>query len=228
MVAADRALGAFAPRVARGANHPPAVAPAEGDEALILAAQAGSLEAYNGLVRRHERAVFNVASRLVGSAMAAEEVTQDTFMRAYGALERFRGGDFRPWLLRIATNRAYDELRRRKRAPGSFEELAYEPEVEWSTLTGAEDPDARAERLELAQILREALAQLPHDQRLAVVLSDVQGYDYVEIAAITGVPYGTVKSRLSRARGRLRGLLAGRLGDPVPPRATPDGRHTRP
>ena len=185
------------------------------DEALIMEAQGGSLDAFNRLVRRHERAVYNVALRLVGTAMAAEEVTQDTFMRAYGALERFRGGDFRPWLLRIATNRAYDELRRRKRAPGSFEELTYEPEVEWSTLTSVEEPDARAERLELAQVLEAALAQLPTDQRVAVVLSDVQGYDYVEIAAITGVPYGTVKSRLSRARSRLRSLLVGRL-DSVP------------
>ena len=181
-----------------------------GDAALILAAQDGSLDAFNRLVRRHERAVYNVALRLVGAGMAAEEVTQDTFMRAYGALARFRGGDFRPWLMRIATNRAYDELRRRKRAPGSFEELTYEPEVEWSTLTGVEDPDIRMERLELARTLADALAQLPHAQRLAVVLSDVQGYDYWEIAAITGVPYGTVKSRLSRARGRLRALLGER------------------
>jgi RNA polymerase sigma-70 factor, ECF subfamily len=209
MVAAEVTMAMLAPR--SDAPIAPALTDAGADEGLILEAQRGSLDAFNRLVRRHERAVYNVALRLVGSAMAAEEVTQDTFMRAYGALERFRGGDFRPWLLRIATNRAYDELRRRKRAPGSFEELTYEPEVEWSTLTSVEEPDARAERLELAQVLEAALAQLPNDQRVAVVLSDVQGYDYVEIAAITGVPYGTVKSRLSRARSRLRLLLAGRL-----------------
>jgi RNA polymerase sigma-70 factor (ECF subfamily) len=209
MVAAEVTMAMFSPR---GDQPPiPAAIDAGGDETLILEAQSGSLDAFNRLVRRHERAVYNVALRLVGTAMAAEEVTQDTFMRAYGALERFRGGDFRPWLLRIATNRAYDELRRRKRAPGSFEELTYEPEVEWSTLTSVEDPDARAERLELARVLEDALAQLPTDQRVAVVLSDVQGYDYVEIASITGVPYGTVKSRLSRARSRLRTLLVGRL-----------------
>jgi RNA polymerase sigma-70 factor, ECF subfamily len=209
MVAAEVTMAMLAPR--SDSSTTPAMTDAGADEGLILEAQRGSLDAFNRLVRRHERAVYNVALRLVGSAMAAEEVTQDTFMRAYGALERFRGGDFRPWLLRIATNRAYDELRRRKRAPGSFEELTYEPEVEWSTLTSVEEPDARAERLELAQVLEAALAQLPNDQRVAVVLSDVQGYDYVEIAAITGVPYGTVKSRLSRARSRLRLLLAGRL-----------------
>ena len=214
MVAAEIGRSPLAPSLVPAPRQAASVAHEGDDEALILAAQAGSLEAFNRLVRRHERAVYSVALRLVGSAMSAEEVTQDTFMRAYNALERFRGGDFRPWLLRIATNRSYDELRRRKRAPGSFEELTYEPEVEWSTLTSVEEPDARAERLELAQILEAALAQLPTDQRVAVVLSDVQGYDYVEIAAITGVPYGTVKSRLSRARGRLRHLLAGSISRP--------------
>ncbi len=213
MVAAEESMGTFVPRFAPAVV--PLVGEESGDAALILAAQDGSLEAFNRLVRRHERAVYNVALRLVGASMAAEEVTQDTFMRAYGALARFRGGDFRPWLMRIATNRAYDELRRRKRAPSSFEELTYEPEVEWSTLTGVEEPDARMERLELARTLADALAQLPNDQRVAVVLSDVQGYDYWEIAAITGVPYGTVKSRLSRARGRLRALLGERLPMPI-------------
>src|SRR3712207_9080271 len=113
MVAAEVAMAMLVPR--REPSSTVAAIDGGADEALILAAQGGSLEAFNGLVRRHERAVYNVALRLVGTAMAAEEVTQDTFMRAYGALERFRGGDFRPWLLRIATNRAYDELRRRKR-----------------------------------------------------------------------------------------------------------------
>ena len=81
------------------------------DRALVAKAQRGSLPAFNALVRRHERAVYNVALRLVGRTGAAEEVTQDTFLRAHAALAAFRG-DFRPWVVRIATNRAYDELRR--------------------------------------------------------------------------------------------------------------------
>lgn len=182
------------------------------DLALLGAAQGGSLPAFEVLVRRHERAVYNVAIRLVGRTGAADEVTQDTFLRAYNALGRFRGGDFRPWVMRIATNRSYDELRRRKRMPDSFEELEYEPPLAWTTLSRHEDPMARIERLELGETLTEALAQLPFDQRLAVVLSDVQGYEYDEISAIVGVPYGTVKSRLSRARARLRTILGGREG----------------
>ncbi len=180
------------------------------DLALLTEAKGGSLPAFNALMRRYERSVYNVAARLVGRTGAADEVTQDTFLRAFNALDRFQGSDFRPWVLRIATNRSYDELRRRKRAPDSFEELAYEPPMTWTTLTRHEDPIARIERLELGETLTAALAQLPFDQRVAVVLSDVQGYEYTEISMLVGVPYGTVKSRLSRARARLRTILDGR------------------
>jgi RNA polymerase sigma-70 factor (ECF subfamily) len=180
------------------------------DLALLGLAQGGSLPAFDALVRKHERAVYSVAIRLVGRTGAADEITQDTFLRAYNALGRFRGGDFRPWVMRIATNRSYDELRRRRRMPDSFEELEYEPPLAWTTLSRHEDPMARIERLELGETLTAALAQLPFDQRLAVVLSDVQGYEYDEISAIVGVPYGTVKSRLSRARARLRSILGER------------------
>ncbi len=178
------------------------------EERLVVEAQRGSIDAFNRLVRRYERQVYNVALRIVGQADLAEDVTQDTFLLAYKSLHQFRGGIFRAWILRIATNRCYDELRRRQRRPAdSFEELTFEPRVEWSTLAAGEEPEARAERLELAGALELALRQLPDDQRAVVVLSDVQGYSYDEIAAITGVSLGTIKSRLSRGRGRLRDLL---------------------
>lgn len=187
----------------------PAAAPASPEEdRLVIAAQGGDIDAFNRLVRLHERQVYNVALRMVGQADAAEDVTQDTFLLAYRSLHQFRGGLFRAWLLRIATNRCYDELRRRQRRPAdSFEELAFEPRPQWSTLAAKEDPEERSERLELARALAQALGRLPEDQRLVVVLSDVQGYSYDEIAAITGISLGTVKSRLSRGRGRLRDVL---------------------
>ena len=178
------------------------------EERLVVEAQGGSIDAFNRLVRLYERQVFNVALRVVGQTDLAEDVTQDTFLLAYRSLHQFRGGIFRAWLLRIATNRCYDELRRRQRRPaGSLEELAFEPRTQWSTLPAAEEPHARAERFELAGLLAAALRQLPDDQRVVVVLSDIQGYSYEEIAAATGVSLGTIKSRLSRGRGRLREIL---------------------
>ena len=179
------------------------------DAALVEEACGGSLAAFTALVRRHERAVYSVALRLVGRGGAAEEVAQDTFLRAWRALGRFQGTDFRPWLLRIATSRAYDELRRRRRAPESLDEFSFEPTTTWSTTVRREELVARTERQELGALLIAALGQLPFDQRAAIILSDVQGYDYTEIAAIMGVSYGTVKSRLSRARARLRAILRG-------------------
>jgi RNA polymerase sigma-70 factor (ECF subfamily) len=178
------------------------------EEQLVAEAQRGSIDAFNRLVRLHERQVYNVALRMVSQADAAEDVTQDTFLLAYRSLHQFRGGLFRAWLLRIATNRCYDELRRRQRRPAdSFEELAFEPRPQWTTLSRSEEPQEQAERLELARALQVALDQLQDDQRIVVILSDVQGYSYDEIAAITNVSLGTVKSRLSRGRGRLRDIL---------------------
>ncbi|MDP9375597.1 MAG: sigma-70 family RNA polymerase sigma factor [Chloroflexota bacterium] len=184
-------------------------APAATDEErLVVEAQRGSIDAFNRLVRLYERQVYNVALRTVGHPDQAEDVTQDTFLLAYKSLHQFRGGIFRAWLLRIATNRCYDELRRRQRRPaGSFDELSFEPRTQWSTLPTAEEPHERAERLELSGLLEAALRQLPDDQRVVVVLSDIQGYSYDEIAAATGVSLGTIKSRLSRGRGRLREIL---------------------
>jgi RNA polymerase sigma-70 factor (ECF subfamily) len=114
----------------------------------------------------------------------------------------------RPWLLRIATNRAYDVLRSRTRRPtSSLDAELFETEPDWTTQSHHEAPDSFASRSELAGFLEQALAALPEDQRLAIVLSDVQGYGYDDIASITGVAVGTVKSRISRGRSALRDIL---------------------
>lgn len=180
------------------------------DERLMRAAQAGDLRAFNDLVARHERAVFSVCLRLLRDPGLAEDAGQDTFIRAWNAVDSFRGGLVRPWLLRIATNRSYDVLRARARRPAqSLDAELFEIEPEWTTSQagGTEHPESFADRAELSQHLERALAALPDDQRLAIVLSDVQGYPYEEIAQIMGVATGTVKSRISRGRSRLRDLL---------------------
>lgn len=179
------------------------------DEALIRAAQEGDLSAFNTLVTRHQRAVFSVCLRLLRDVPLAEDATQDTFVRAWQAIDSFRGGLVRPWLLRIATNRAYDLLRARARRPAdSLDAELYEVEPDWtSQAPPAEHPELFAARAELSGALEAALDRLPEDQRLAIILADVQGYGYEEIASTTGVAVGTVKSRISRGRARLRTIL---------------------
>jgi RNA polymerase sigma-70 factor (ECF subfamily) len=178
------------------------------DERLIRAAQRGDMASFNALVERHQRAVFNVTLRLLRDPGLAEDATQDTFVRAWTALDSFRGGLVRPWLLRIATNRGYDMLRSRARRPAtSLDAELFEIEPEWTPQSTHEHPEAHAARTELSIHLERALAMLPDDQRTAIVLSDVQGYAYEEIGEITGVAVGTVKSRISRGRARLREAL---------------------
>ena len=187
----------------------PQLSPAdEADERLIRAAQAGDLDAFNQLVVRHESAVFSVCMRLLRDVAQAEDAAQDTFIRAWGAVSSFRGGLVRPWLLRIATNRAYDILRSRSRRPTwSLDAEPFEVQPEWTSQASDEAPETFAARSELAGVLEHALGELPEDQRVAILMSDVQGYGYEDIAQLTGVAVGTVKSRISRGRSALRNLL---------------------
>lgn len=189
----------------------PAAAPETlDDEALVRRAQAGDLEAFNQLVLRHERPVFNVALRLLRDVGLAEDATQDAFIRAWQNIGSFQTGSVRSWLYKIATNRSYDMLRASARRPaGSLEAEMVEIEPIWSAGgAGEESPDAHALRRELSIFLERALIALPDDQRMVVMLVDVQGLDYHEVAETMGIALGTVKSRLSRARAKVRQALA--------------------
>ncbi|MCO6452737.1 MAG: sigma-70 family RNA polymerase sigma factor [Caldilineales bacterium] len=178
------------------------------DSRLIEAARKGDLPAFNQLVLQYQSLAYNVAYRIVGDGEAASDVTQDSFIKAYKALDSFRGDSFRPWLLRIVTNTCYDYLRARKRKPtDNIDDVLVDPEHSWRLVESGERPDEAAERAELNKLLQWAIGQLPDDQRAVVVLTDVQGFSYEETAEAMGIALGTVKSRLSRARTRLRDLL---------------------
>ena len=200
----------LAESIADGNGDLPLPAEARDDEALVRAAQGGDLEAFNLLVLRHERPVFNVALRLLRDVGLAEDATQDTFVRAWQAIRTFQTGSVRSWLYKIATNRAYDMLRASARRPaGSLEAEPVEIEPLWTTGgAGDESPDSHALRQELSIYLERALTALPEDQRMVVLLVDVQGLDYHEVAEAVGIALGTVKSRLSRARAKVRQALA--------------------
>ena len=176
--------------------------------ALIREAKKGNVNSYNRLVLHYQQMVYNVAYRIMGEPQSAEDATQEAFISAYKALHRFRGGNFKAWLMRIATNACYDELRRRKRRPQSSLDELTEDNESWAFLRSpGKGPEGEQQVLELMEAVETCLQTLPDDQRVTAVLGDIEGYNYQEIAEITRVSLGTVKSRLSRARAKLRDCL---------------------
>lgn len=181
--------------------------------ALIQMSRQGDLDSFNRLVLAYQDLVFSQAYRLLGESNLAEDASQEAFISAYRNIHTYRGGSFKAWLLRIVTNTSYDELRRQKRRPTTpLEPLdADDEEVEsprWLADPG-ESPEENAERAELGRALQRCLNELPDDFRSVVVLVDVQGLDYSEASQAMGKPLGTVKSRLARARLRLKDCLQG-------------------
>jgi len=180
---------------------------------LILLEQArdGSLDAFNRLVEYYQDHLFGLVARMVPDRDQAGDAVQEAFFSAFRNLRSFRGGSVRSWLSRIAVNAAMDQQRLKKRRPSQ----PY-PELEddtWQPPAGPEaDPERTAMRSERARVLQAALAEISPDQRHAIVLFDVEGFDYAEIAEMTGVSLGTVKSRIHRGRLALRGRLEGSIG----------------
>lgn len=183
--------------------------PLQDERNLIRAAQQGQVEAFNDLVLAYQQQIYNLAYRILGDPASAADATQEAFLSAFRNIRAFRGGSFASWLMRIVSNACYDELRRRRRRPVvSWEEFG-EPDEEANPMLmdHGESVVERAERRELERVVQAGIMTLPPDQRITLVLSDVQGLSYQEIANIMGVAIGTVKSRLARARSRLRDYL---------------------
>ena|SRR5688572_4546476 len=176
---------------------------------IIREAQKGSLSAFNQLIMAYQGTAYNLAYRVIGNGDAAADACQDAFIKAYKAIAQYQGGSFKGWLLRIVTNTCYDYIRYKSRRPAtSLEDLVENPDDHSSKLVSeAERPEDHVLRLELNEVLQVGINQLPEDQRIVVVLSDIQGMAYQEIAEIINEPLGTVKSRLSRGRSRLREFL---------------------
>ncbi len=174
---------------------------------LIEAARGGDLEAFNQLVLMYQGQVYALAYHLLGDANSAADLTQDTFLSAFQHIDRFEKGSLRAWLLRIVANMCYDLLRRQRIHPFSPLEIllprSETGEPKHATELG-DDPEEYVERRELAQEIQKALNTLLPEQRLAVILCDLQGLAYEEAAHASAVSLGTLKSRLSRGRARLR------------------------
>lgn len=185
---------------------------ADDEGALVVRARAGDLSAFELLVARYERRIYNLALRMLGSPADAEDAAQEAFLRAFASLASFRGhARFGTWLYRVAINACRDELRRRRRLPTGPLELA-DPQPSAALRPDPPDagpgPEAAAERREVRALVERAVAALPAEYREAVLLRDLHDLSYEEIAAALGVAVGTVKSRIHRGRQLLREQLA--------------------
>ncbi len=188
--------------------------------ALIQEARNGDLNAFNRLVLAYQDMAYHLAMRMLSDPDQAEDVTQTAFLSAYRHLSSFRGGSFKAWVMRMVTNACYDELRRRQRHPTTpLEPLDDDDESIESPSWLADDglsPEEHLEQKELDRAIQRCLQQLDVEFRAVVVCIDLQGMDYQEVAEILGKPLGTIKSRLARARLKLRDCLH-RFWELLPP-----------
>lgn len=175
------------------------------EEGLIQQSKDGDLDSFNLLVEKYQGQVYNVTFRMLGNPQDAEDVTQETFVLAWRAIPGFKGGNFKAWILRIASNACTDLLRSKKGRKADSLDAIY---PEYNPLPSPlESPEEHTMKQEVAELISRQLLHLSEDQRLVVTLADLQGLSYEEIAQIANCSLGTVKSRLNRGRANLRDLL---------------------
>jgi len=184
------------------------------EAALIRSAQGGDLDAFNRLVLLYQEMAYNLAYRMLSDPAGAEDATQNAFLSAYRNLSSYRGGSFRAWVLRMVTNTCYDELRRQHRHPTTpLEPMAEQDDEEIESPRWLADdslsPEQELESTELNDAVQECLNGLPEDFKAVIVMVDIEGLDYQEVSQAINKPLGTIKSRVARARLRLRECLQG-------------------
>jgi RNA polymerase sigma-70 factor (ECF subfamily) len=179
----------------------------QSDELLLRRAQKGDTEAFEELMAAQESRMYAIALRMMGNREDAQDCAQDAMVRIYRAMGSFKGqSSLATWIYRITMNTCLDELRRRKvRKVTSLDTLV---EAGWSPTDKGETPEEHGLRSEKQAVLNEAIQSLPEDMRAAIVLRDIKGYTYDEIADILDANVGTIKSRISRGRERLREILS--------------------
>ena len=177
------------------------------EQKLIERASGGDPSAFNQLMAMHEKRMYAVALRMFANREDAQDCLQEAMLRIYRAIGGFKGqSSFSTWVYRITMNTCLDELRRKKNRPNtSLDNLL---DQGWSPSDGDNVPERRAIQSETRKMLAGAIRELPEDMRSAIVLQDVQGYSYDEIAQMLDVNVGTIKSRISRGREKLREKLS--------------------
>ena len=170
------------------------------EEAEVTLAKKGDFDSFNRLVERHRNQAFSLSLRMLGVREEALDVIQDSFLKAWLGIKKFRGGSFRSWLLSIVANSCRNQLKKRKKEyTVSLEEV--------DVASFLPTPEEEVLEKELREEIQTGLLSLPFKERLAVTLFDIQGFSYKEMAQIMDCPLGTVESRLSLGRRRLRSYL---------------------
>jgi RNA polymerase sigma factor (sigma-70 family) len=210
----NRRAGVPVPSGGRAEGRPETAKLNDNDHDLLPRCRRGDEAAWRELVSLHTRRVFSLAYRFTGRVDEAEDLTQEIFVKVYQTLERYREGDgaFGAWLMAVARNHAIDHYRRRRRDALQKSE---EPEVLDGMASGDEGPLLSLEREERVRLVHRGLRALPEDLRVPLILCDLQGVAYEEIARSLGIPLGTVKSRINRGRLELARRLVSRRAEYV-------------
>lgn len=183
----------------------------EYEKILLEKARKGDVDAFGMLIKEHEKKAFNIAYRFLKNPEDAQDITQEAFLRAFRSIKKFKGNSsFSTWLYRIINNTCIDFIRaKQNKVSDSIDKtINYDgEELELQIPSDKNDPVELTETSEISALMKSVLAELPDDQKMAIVLRDIQGFSYQEIAEITGVGMGTVKSRINRARLALKELI---------------------
>ena len=183
------------------------------EKELISLAKNGDLESFNQLILKYQNLAFTVAFRMMGNQQAAEDICQDSFIKAYQKIMLFKGGLFKSWLMRIITNTAIDQIRKNKKQ----NELDIYPQDEndneienarWM-LDSSMSPEEQTIQNQLNKAIQNCINKLPPNFKAVIVLIDLQSFDYKEASKSLDTPLGTIKSRLLRARKKLQNCLLG-------------------
>ena len=186
----------------------------EDERLLIKQSKCGSVDSFEQLIEDNRKKVYNIALRMLGNPEDANDVTQEVFLRVFKSMRGFKEqSSFSTWIYRITKNVCLDEIRKKKKNNLVYidKQIEYgDGQVTMQLEDERETPEEAAERTELSLRVREAIAMLPEQHRILIVLRDIQNFSYDEIADILKCPDGTVKSRINRARSALREILHSR------------------
>ena len=184
---------------------------------LIKQSKAGDIKSFEQLIAKHQKKAFNIAYRMLGNLEDANDVTQEALVKAYKGIKKFKGkSSFSTWLYAIVNNACIDFIRKNRKANIIYLDREYETgEGTCKIQLGSNEntPEQLFEKKEVQRLVRESIGELGYDYRRIIVLRDVEGFSYKEIAQILDCPEGTVKSRISRARSSLKTIIKEKLED---------------